>query len=57
MEGEQSYEELKKRVAILERRLKEYEQKGTEKHLQEVTKRLEKITEMGDDGMIVFLAL
>jgi two-component system NtrC family sensor kinase len=45
---------LEKKVADLERRLKEYEQKGIGPHIQEVTKRLEKIAEMGDDGMIVF---
>jgi len=47
-------EALKQKVADLERRLKEYEEKGAQKDIQEVTKRLEKITEMGDDGMIVF---
>jgi two-component system NtrC family sensor kinase len=44
----------KEKVADLERRLKEYEQKGVGPHIQEVTKRLEKIAEMGDDGMVVF---
>jgi len=54
MEGEESYEELKRRVALLERRLEEYERKGAEKYLQEMAKRFEKIAEMGDDGIIVF---
>jgi two-component system NtrC family sensor kinase len=47
-------EALKQKAVDLERRLKEYEQKGVEHHVQEVTKRLEKIAEMGDDGIIVF---
>ena len=54
MEQSPSYEELKQRVADLERRLKEYESKDAQQHIQEVTKRLEKIAEMGDDGIIVF---
>ena len=54
MEESYDYEALKGRVVDLERRLKEYEQKGAERHIQEVTKRLEKIAEMGDDGIIVF---
>lgn len=49
-----TYEVLKERVAQLERRIKEYEQRRGEQHIQEVTKRLEKIAEMGDDGIIVF---
>src|SRR4030043_1024225 len=47
-------EALKQRVAELEKRLKEFEQKETNQNLQEVAKRLEKIAEMGDDGIIVF---
>jgi PAS domain S-box-containing protein len=54
MEEQPNHEVLKQRVVNLERRLKEYEQKGAERHIQEVTKRLEKIAEMGDDGIIVF---
>jgi len=47
-------EALRQKIADLEKRLKEYEQRGVEKHIQEMTKRLEKIAEMGDDGIIVF---
>jgi len=54
MEQSPSYEALKQKVTELEKRLKEYEQKGVKHHLQEVTRRLEKIAEMGDDGIIVF---
>ena len=54
MEQRSDYEALKKKVADLEKRLKEYEGKEVQMHIQEVTKRLEKITEMGDDGIIVF---
>jgi two-component system NtrC family sensor kinase len=54
MEEQPDYEVLTQRIVDLERRLKEYEQKGAERHIQEVTKRLEKIAEMGDDGIIVF---
>ena len=45
---------LRKKVAELEKRLREYEGKEAQIHIQEVTKRLEKIAEMGDDGIIVF---
>ena len=45
---------LKERVSELEKRLKEYERKEGRQNFQEVTKRLEKIAEMGDDGIIVF---
>ena len=54
MEQSPSYEALKQRVIDLEKRLKEYESKDAQQHIQEVTKRLEKIAEMGDDGIIVF---
>ena len=54
MEQSPHYEQLKQRVAELEKRLKEYEEKEVGHHIQEVTKRLEKIAEMGDDGIIVF---
>jgi len=54
MEKNPNYEVLRQKTADLEKRLKEYEQKGVEKHIQEMTKRLEKIAEMGDDGIIVF---
>ncbi|HUL36379.1 MAG TPA: PAS domain S-box protein [Thermodesulfobacteriota bacterium] len=54
MEQNLSYEALKERVTELEEKLKEYERKETRQNLREVTKRLEKIAEMGDDGIIVF---
>jgi len=47
-------EALEKRIVELEESLKEYEQKGVEKPLREMARRLEKIAEMGDDGIIVF---
>jgi len=49
-----SDEDLKQKITDLEARLREYENRGAEQHIEEVTKRLEKITEMGDDGIIVF---
>lgn len=54
MGEELSHEALKQRVIDLEKRLKEYESKDVQQHIQGVTKRLEKIAEMGDDGIIVF---
>jgi len=45
---------LKERISQLEKRLKEYEERGFKEHIEEVTKRLEKIAEMGDAGIIVF---
>ena len=54
MEANPSYETLRQKVADLEKKLKEYEEKGFQQHLQEMTKHLEKIAEMGDDGIIVF---
>ena len=54
MEQSSDYEALKQRVIDLEKRLREYESKDVQQHIQEVTKRLEKIAEMGDDGIIVF---
>jgi len=54
MEQNLNNEALKRRVTELERRLKEYERKEVRQNFQEVTKRLEKIAEMGDDGIIVF---
>jgi two-component system NtrC family sensor kinase len=54
MEQNPGYEALKQRVIELERRLEESKQKEAKQHIQEVTKRLEKIAEMGDDGIIVF---
>jgi len=54
MKQNPSYEDLKQKVTDLEGRLREYENRGAEQHIQEVTKRLEKIAEMGDDGIIVF---
>ena len=54
MEQSPTYEALKQKVIDLEKRLKAYESKDVQQHIQEVTKRLEKIAEMGDDGIIVF---
>jgi len=54
MEQSPRYAELRQRVAELEERLSGYERKEVENHIQGVTKRLEKIAEMGDDGIIVF---
>ncbi|OGP91246.1 MAG: hypothetical protein A2156_02880, partial [Deltaproteobacteria bacterium RBG_16_48_10] len=54
MKQSPSCEDLKQKVTDLEGRLREYENRGAEQHIQEVTKRLEKIAEMGDDGIIVF---
>jgi len=54
MEEGLTLEALKQKVVDLERRLKAYEEKGVQQDIQEVTKRLEKIAEMGDDGIIVF---
>jgi PAS domain S-box-containing protein len=47
-------EALKQRVMELEKKVKEYERREAKQNLQEVTKPLEKIAEMGDDGIIVF---
>ncbi len=47
-------ESLRQRVADLEKRLKEVERNHVNQQLQEVTRRFEKIAEMGDDGIIVF---
>jgi PAS domain S-box-containing protein len=46
-------EDLKRKVIELERRLKEYEQNGADQHSREASGPLEKIAEMGDDGIIV----
>jgi two-component system NtrC family sensor kinase len=54
MEQNPTYEELKQKVTELEGKLKEVERKEARQNFQEVTKRLEKIAEMGDDGIIVF---
>ena len=54
MEQSLSVKTLKQKVIDLERRFKEYEGRGGQQDIQEVTKRLEKIAEMGDDGIIVF---
>jgi PAS domain S-box-containing protein len=54
MEQTPSYEELEQEVAHLKRRMQEYERKDMQQHIQEVTKGLEKIAEMGDDGIVVF---
>jgi two-component system NtrC family sensor kinase len=47
-------EMLRQKVIDLEKKLKDYEQGEVHKHIQGVTRRLEKIAEMGDDGIIVF---
>ena len=54
MEQSPTYEALKQRVMDLEKRLEEFNRKEVRQDIQEVTKRLEKIAEMGDDGIIVF---
>jgi PAS domain S-box-containing protein len=54
MERNADDEALKQKVAELEKKLKEYERKETKQNFQEMTKRLEKIAEMGDDGIVVF---
>lgn len=54
MEQEIHDEALKKRLYELEKKVKEYEQRDSREPFQEVIKRLEKIAEMGDDGIIVF---
>ncbi len=54
MEQELQEEALRQRVADLERKLKELERGEVQKDIQELTKGLEKIAEMGDDGIIVF---
>ncbi len=54
MEQNPNDEILKQRVTELEKTLKEYERKEAQQNLHEVAKRLEKIAEMGDDGIIVF---
>ena len=54
MEQSRTVETLKKRVGDLEKKLKEYEGRRVPQDIQEVTRRLEKIAEMGDDGIIVF---
>jgi len=54
MEQSPTYEALKQRVMDLEKRLEEFNRKEVRQGIQEVTKRLEKIAEMGDDGIIVF---
>ncbi len=54
MEENLSYEALNQKIIHLERRLKEYERSEGNQHIEEMTKRLEKIAEMGDAGIIVF---
>ena len=54
MEQSLSVETLKKRVVDLEKKLEEVEGRRVPQDIQEVTRRLEKIAEMGDDGIIVF---
>jgi len=57
MEQNPEYEALKQKVAELERKVKEYGRKEAHQNLQEVTNRLEKIAEMGDDGIIVLMRI
>jgi PAS domain S-box-containing protein len=54
MEQNLDVEALKQRVTELEKRVEEYERREAKQDLREVTKHLEKIAEMGDDGIIVF---
>jgi len=54
MEQPLSYELMEKKIQELEKRLREYEKKESQRDFQEVMKRLEKIAEMGDDGIVVF---
>jgi two-component system NtrC family sensor kinase len=54
MEERLSREALEKRISELEARLRGVMQNKTEKHLREWARRLERIVEMGDDGIIVF---
>src|SRR3990172_9236108 len=54
MAGSRKSEAMTHRIEELEKRLAEYEKKGAGHDLREVTNRLEKIAEMGDDGIIVF---
>src|SRR4030042_3487342 len=54
MEQGLSTETLRQKVVDLEEKLRAYEKKGANQDLQEMVKRLEKIVEMGDDGIIVF---
>ncbi|MFB3884138.1 MAG: PAS domain S-box protein [Thermodesulfobacteriota bacterium] len=54
MEESLRVETLQQRVRELEEKLKKYEEENVPWDIREVTRRLEKITEMGDDGIIVF---
>ncbi len=54
MEPNSNIEALKQKVTELEKKLIEVERIKNPQNLQEVTKRLEKIAEMGDHGIIVF---
>ena len=54
MANDLSYEGLQCRVAHLEGRLMEYEQQFISHDFRVMSERLEKIAEMGDDGIIVF---
>ncbi len=54
MANDLSYEELNCRVAQLEGRLMEYEKQFISHDFSVMSERLEKIAEMGDDGIIVF---
>ncbi|MDO8723126.1 MAG: PAS domain S-box protein, partial [Syntrophales bacterium] len=54
MAGSRKPEAMTRTIEELEKRLAEYEKRESGHDLREVTNRLEKIAEMGDDGIIVF---
>jgi two-component system NtrC family sensor kinase len=54
MEQDLNNEVLRERVADLERKLKAFEEGQAQPSIREAAKRLEKIVEMGDVGIIVF---
>ena len=54
MAGSRKADAITRKIEELEKRLAEYEKQESSHDLREVTSRLEKIAEMGDDGIIVF---
>jgi PAS domain S-box-containing protein len=54
MAGNRKSDAITSKIEELEKRLVEYEKSEFSHDLREVTNRLEKIAEMGDDGIIVF---
>lgn len=54
MAGSRKSDAITRKIEELEKRLAEYEKRESSHDLREVTNRLEKIAEMGDDGIIVF---